>query len=90
MDFYSIQSNTKIPKNEFIFAIEFVLSSTFFTFNNIIYRQTFGTPMRSPLSPIADVVMQDLETSYLRSVDCRLTFYFRYVNDIVMDAHSSN
>jgi len=53
-----IQHNTKIPKNEFILAIKFVLSSTFFTFNNIIYRQTHGTPMRSPLSPIiANLVM---------------------------------
>jgi len=53
MDFYSIQRNTKIPKNEFIFAIEFV--PTFFTFNNIIYRLTFGTLMGSPLSPIVDI-----------------------------------
>jgi len=32
-----IEKNTTIPKNEFITALKFVLSSTFFTFNNIIY-----------------------------------------------------
>jgi len=80
-----IQHNTKVPKNEFISAIEFILSSTFFTFNNVIYQQTFGTPMGSPLSPIiADIVMQDLETCCLRKANCQLSFYFRYVDDIVM------
>jgi len=83
MDLY-----TKKYKNshEFISAIEFVLSSTFFTFNNIIL-QTFGTPMGSPLSPIiADVVMQDLEMHCLNKINCQLTFYFRYVDDILMAA----
>jgi len=84
-----IQRNTKISKNELLLAIKFVLSSTFFTFNNIIYKQTHGTPMGSPLSPvIADIVMQDLETSCLNRINCKLTFYFRYVDDIVMAAPS--
>jgi len=43
--------------------------------------------MGSPLSPIiADLVMQDLETSCLNSINCHLTFYYRYVDDIVMAA----
>jgi len=66
-------------------AMKFVLSSTYFTFNNIIYKQTYGTPMGSPLSPIiADVVMQDLETACLNRIKFQLTFYSRYVDDIVM------
>jgi len=31
-----------------------------------IYKQTYDTPMGSPLSPIADIVMQDLETESSR------------------------
>jgi len=57
-----IEKKTNIPKNDFIGAIELILSSTYFTFNKKIYRQTFGTPMGSPLSPIiANLVLQDLE-----------------------------
>jgi hypothetical protein len=56
-----IEKNTNIPKEEFIIAVQFILTSTFFPFNNNIYKQTFGVPMGSPLSSvIADIVMQDL------------------------------
>jgi len=63
-----IEYNTSLPKSEFLLAVKFVLDSTFFTFNNIVYRQVFGTPMcvGSPLSPIiADIVMQDIEKKAL-------------------------
>jgi len=60
--FRSIQYNTNTPKNDIISVIKFVLSSTYFTFNNVIYKQTYGTPMSSLFSPIiADIVMQDLQ-----------------------------
>ncbi|XP_077273242.1 uncharacterized protein LOC143903487 [Temnothorax americanus] len=80
-----IREGTNIPKKEFLIAIELILSSTYFNFNNAIYKQTFGTPMGSPLSPIiADMVMQDLEETILESIGFNLPFYFRYVDDIIM------
>jgi len=67
-----VQRFTKIIKEDFMMAIEFVLSSTYFTFGNRIYKQIFGTPMGSPLSPIvADLVMRDLEEHILNSLDIR-------------------
>lgn len=58
----SIGNSTAIPRDEFINPISFVLESTYFTFNNTIFKQTFGSLMGSPLSPvIADVVLQDVE-----------------------------
>lgn len=80
-----IENKSAIPKKEFLSALRFVLSSTFFSFNNATYKQTFGTPMGSPLSPIiADIVMCDLEEYCLRSVNVRPSFYYRYVDDIVL------
>jgi len=62
-----ISHNTLIPLHEFKDTVKFVLNSTFFTFNNICYKQIYGTSMGSPFSPvIADLVLQDLEISALK------------------------
>jgi len=64
-----ISPNCDIPRDEFLSALKFILESSFFTFNNIIYKQSFGTPMGSPLSPtVADIVLQDLENKVLASL----------------------
>jgi len=41
-----------IPKNEILKALKLILESTYFKFNEIIYKQKFGTSMGSSLSPI--------------------------------------
>jgi len=80
-----IEKETKISKTEFIASVQFILNSTYFTFDNIIYKQIFGTPMGSPLSPIlADIVMQDLELKAIKELNIRFPFYYRYVDDIVL------
>jgi len=84
-----IEEGTKITKKEFICAVQFILSSTFFTFNNITYKQIFGTPMGSPLSPIlADLVMQDLELKAMNKLNVEFSFYYRYVDDILLSTPS--
>lgn len=86
-----IERNTRLSFDEFIKAVKFVLSSTYFTFNHTIYRQTYGMPMGSPLSPIiADLVMQDVEEKVSNSLDYPVTFYFRYVDDIILAAPAKN
>ncbi|XP_029674796.1 uncharacterized protein LOC115242551 [Formica exsecta] len=85
-----INNNCNIPRDEFLNAIRFVLDSTFFTFNDIIYRQTFDTPMGSPLSPIiADITLQDLEMRAIEILPISLPFYYRYVDDVVLAAPPS-
>jgi len=80
-----IQKETKITKKEFIIAVQFIFNSTYFTFDDITYRQIFGTPMGSPLSPVlADIVMQDLEQKALNKLDFSLPIYYRYVDDILL------
>jgi len=76
-----ISHNTLIPLQEFKDAVKFVLNSIFFTFNNICYKQIYGTPMGSPVSlVIADLVLQDLEKLTLKS----LPFNHSFVLSIVM------
>jgi len=80
-----IEAHTTLPLSEFILAIKLVLESTFFHFDNTIYKQTFGTPMGSPLSPvIADLILQKLESSILNNFTHKPIFYYRYVDDIIL------
>jgi len=52
------------------------MDSTVFTFNKVLYKQIFGTPMGSPLSLIiADLVMQDLENSIIEKLSFELPFF---------------
>jgi len=84
-----IRNNTNIPLDEFLKAIRLILGSTFFRFNGQVYKQTFGSPMGSPLSPlIADIVMQDLKYDVLRQLPVELPIYYRYVDDILLLAPS--
>jgi len=79
----SILDKSNIPKDEFILALKMIFESTYFSFNNTIYRQNFGTPMGSPLSPvIADLVLRDIENRAIDALNVTLPIYFRYVDFI--------
>jgi len=52
-----------------------------FKFDQKIYKQNFDTLMGLPL--IVDLVIQDLKREVLGKLDFRLSFYFRYVDDIL-------
>ncbi|XP_071653582.1 uncharacterized protein, partial [Temnothorax longispinosus] len=79
-----ISDNTKLNLPQFLHAIELVLGSTSFSFNGDTYEQIFGSPMGSPLSPIlADIVMEDLETHCLAMLNFSLSFFPRYVDDVI-------
>jgi len=82
-----IEKHSTLPKDEFLHAIKLILQSTFFTFNNNYYKQTFGTPMGSPFSPtIADLVLQKLEINVISEISTKPIFYYRYIDDIVLAA----
>jgi len=66
--------STKISKKEFINAVKFVLTLTYFTFNGIIYKQTFGTPMDF-LPIISDIFMKNLEEKVFHSLQFRFLYF---------------
>jgi len=80
-----IQKTTKMSLAQMLNAIELVLSSTSFKFNDKYYEQIHGSPMGSPLSPIlADMVMEDLEVQCLGKMEFKIHTYYRYVDDIFL------
>jgi len=82
-----ISVNTYISKEEFSFTIKLILNSTFISFNKIISKQVFGTPMSSPISLIiSDLVSRDLEQIAITQLPIQLPFYFRYVDNILLTA----
>lgn len=82
---HMLERNISLPYSEFLIALHLVMDPTYFSFNNVIYKQIFGTHMGSPLSPIlADIVLQDLEENALSQISCHIPFYLRYVDDVAM------
>jgi len=63
------------PQKKFLKAVSIVLNLTYFLFNNCFYKQTFGTPIGSPLFPIiADLVIRDLEEKALERIGTQVLF----------------
>lgn len=78
-----ISTKTSMSINQFLHAIQLILESTSFKFNDVIYEQIFGSPMGSPLSPmLADIVMDDLESHCLEALPFDVRVFYRYVDDI--------
>ena len=84
-----IHNNCKISFDEIVNSTRFLFENTYFTFNNNIYLQIFGTPVGSPISPLfADIVMDNLENDCLRILkdkhNCPPLFYYRFVDDTIL------
>ncbi|XP_058449139.1 uncharacterized protein LOC131429108 [Malaya genurostris] len=65
--------------------VKLVLESTFFVHRGVVYAQTFGVPMGSPLSPvIANLVLERLEQQCITMMEekqIQMNVYRRYVDD---------
>ena len=62
-----------------------MMNSTKFKFNGKFYKQKFGAPIDSVVSPIlAKIVMEDLEKTVFERLEFVVPFYFRYVDDTLL------
>ncbi|XP_072033096.1 uncharacterized protein [Amphiura filiformis] len=83
---YNKDTGFKITSEDVVHLLEFILTTTYFTFKGKIYRQLFGTAMGSPVSPIAaNIFMEALEQQAIATapLDCRPKLWLRYVDDIL-------
>lgn len=80
-----IKQHTILPLNEFLTAIEYILTSTYFEYENTFYQQTEGCAMGFSISAvIAQLIMEDLETSTIAKLNTDIPFFYRYVDDCIL------
>ena len=62
-----------------------IMNSTKFKFNTKFYKQKFGTPIGSVISPVLDEILKEgLEKSVFERLGFDVPFYFRYVNETLL------
>ena len=70
---------TNLSVNDIIEALSICLKSTVFTFKNMLYRQIFGVPMGSCISPIlADIFMEFVEHRAISTFHTAPKLWIRY------------
>ena len=80
----TLSQRTSMPIEDIIDLLSFCLNTTYFVFDGIYYQQVFGTAMGSPVSAvIANLVMEDVEQRALASAPVRLSFWKRFVDDMI-------
>lgn len=83
--FSEISQNCDIPHADIIDTVKLIFDNTFFSFNNMVYKQKSGCPMGSSISSFfANIVLEDLEKHCLNSLSFSPVFDYRYVDDIIM------
>ena len=82
----TLKQRTKLDVDDIMELLEFVLTTTYFSFRGEIYKQKFGTAMGSPCSAItANIFMEWLEQRALATTpaECMPKLWRRYVDDIL-------
>ena len=82
----TLKNRTKLNSVDIIELLQFIVTTTYFSFRGQIYHQIFGAAMGSPVSAIvANLFMEWLEKEAILSapLDCRPRFWRRYVDDVL-------
>ena len=84
----TLGERTSLAVPELMEALDICLQSSFFVYNDVIYKQIFGCPMGSLLSPIiANMVIEEIEQTALNTYLKPPSLWERYVDDVyaIMD-----
>ena len=81
---------TELSLQKVLTLLELCLSTTYFVFKGQFYRQKFGAPMGSPISPgVADLCMEEFEEDMLANCPDHLAphVWYRFVDDTFTTLH---
>ena len=77
---------TMLETDDIMELLEYLLTTTYFSFRGQIFRQKFGTAVGSPVSPlVANMFMEHLEEKHHATApkELKLRQWKRYVDDIL-------
>ena len=83
---YNKEQGFNLESEDVVQLLQFILTTTYFTFRGKIFHQLFVTAMGSPVSPIAaNIFMEALEQQAIATapMDCMPKLWLHYVDDIL-------
>ena len=85
-----LHERTNLIASDVIKCVELCLYSTVFSFNDSLYRQIFGVPMGTCISPVvANIFMEHIERQALTTFREPPRIWLRYVDDVFCVIKSS-